>query len=33
LFWMAAVLLAVVMSFFLHETGHRRTAAAGPALS
>ena len=30
LFWMVAVLLAIVMSFFLHETGHRRVAQPGP---
>jgi MFS family permease len=33
LFWMAAVLLAVAMSFFLRETGHRRVAQPGPAQS
>ena len=33
LFWMAAVLLAVVMSFFLRETGHRSAAQPGHALA
>jgi MFS family permease len=31
LFWMAAVLLAVALSFLLRETGHRRVAQPDPA--